>query len=174
MKNKIGSIFFLLRDHKCTEVEPLIQLDNWKKLEDPEADACRPAGNFSRLTHLHGEDSDVVPADFLSVQWTHRHQWPGRQFDVEEFVWVAGLLDGVPKDVRWNMWTSVWFAGQLFGLITPEIGASLGGTSFLLMGGGKPSLLTLLKRTSYFRVAEVDGAIYSKYVWPALGFIFTV
>lgn len=53
-----------------------------------------------RRTHLHGEDGDVVPADLLSVQRTHRHQRPGRDFDVEELVRVTGPLDGIPGDTH--------------------------------------------------------------------------
>ncbi len=54
-------------------------------------------------THLHGEDSDVVPADLFSVQWTHRHQWPGSDFDVEVLLGITGPLDGISVDTKWHV-----------------------------------------------------------------------
>lgn len=55
---------------------------------------------FVLRTHLHGEDCDIVPADLLSIQRTHRHQRPGSELDVEVLVEVAGRLDGVPGDTK--------------------------------------------------------------------------
>lgn len=60
-------------------------------------------GTFVQIhTHLHGEDSDVVPTNLLSVQRTHRHQYPRCDFNVEVFVRVCGPLDGVPVG-KWNI-----------------------------------------------------------------------
>lgn len=64
-------------------------------------------------THLHGEDSDVVPADLLSVQRTHRHQRPGSDLDVEELPGVTGPLDGIPGDTERRMSISVELSAAL-------------------------------------------------------------
>lgn len=50
------------------------------------------------LTHLHGEDRDVVPAHLLSVQGPHRHEHPGGDVDVEVFVEVACPVNGISAD----------------------------------------------------------------------------
>lgn len=46
-----------------------------------------------------------MPGDFLSVQPAHRHQRPGRDFDVEVLPGVAGSLDGVPGDMNTTDYT---------------------------------------------------------------------
>lgn len=51
-----------------------------------------------KLTHLHRQDRDVVPAHLLSVQGPHRHQRPGCDVDVEVFVEVARPLNGISAD----------------------------------------------------------------------------
>lgn len=59
-----------------------------------------------KLTHLHGEDRDVVPARLLSVQGPHRHERPGCDVDVEVFVEVARPLNGISADTKTPVYKS--------------------------------------------------------------------
>lgn len=50
------------------------------------------------LTHLRGEDRDVVPAHLLSVQGPRSHKRPGSGVNVEVFVEVTCPLNGISED----------------------------------------------------------------------------